>query len=77
MSTCTPRVTITFHGKPVGSQERPSRHSVRRTLTLPAPFTYLQALAAAFVAVQEPEQALDSPAYVILKHRHITNIAFN
>jgi hypothetical protein len=77
MTTCKPRVTITFHGKPVGSQERPSRHSVRRTLTLPAPFTYRQAREAAFKAVQEPEQALDSPAYVVLKHGHIINIAFN
>ena len=75
--TVTPRVTITFHGKPVGSKERPRQHNIRRTITVPSPFTYKQAREAAFKAVQEPELNTDSPAYVVKQPGNVTNIAFN
>lgn len=71
------RVTISFRGKPKSSAEKPSDHSVRRTLILPSPFTYKQAREVAFQAVQEPDYASDSPAFIVKSVRHITNIAFN
>ena len=69
-----PMTTIRFVGREFNSQGCIEDHEVRRPLGLPSPFTYADAINAAYVAMRYPYPELGQPAY---EHIRVISVTFN